>query len=79
MSGIFALVCPDCGVPFEDHPESAASGTNDVSDRTPDDGVADAADVAADDVNVCVECACAFVVRFGYAFAVAHPSDRGAA
>ena len=44
-----------------------------------DDGVADAADVAADDVNVCVECACAFVVRFGYAFAVAHPSDRGAA
>ena len=72
MSGIFALVCPDCGVPFEDHPESAAPGTNDVSDCTPDDGV-------ADDVNVCVECACAFVVRFGYAFAVAHPSDRGAA
>ena len=68
MSGIFALVCPDCGVPFEDHPESAAPGTDDV-----------AADVVADDVHVCVACTCAFVVRFGYAFAVARPTDRGAA
>ena len=75
MSGIFALVCPDCGVPFEDHPESAELRT----DRATERAAGDTADDVADDVYVCVVCTCAFVVRFGYALAVPHPTDRGAA
>ena len=75
MTGIFALVCPECGVPLEDHPDDAAHAA-DAGDVASSDDVAH--DVA-DDVNVCVACTCTFVVRFGYAFAVPHPTDRGAA
>lgn len=74
MSGIFALVCPDCGVPVEDQPESAVYATDGAADRHAEH----AADVAGD-VHVCAGCTCAFVVRFGYAYAVPHPTDRGAA
>ena len=74
MTGIFALVCPDCGVPLEDQPDSEARAADDDADRHRDP----AADMAGD-VHVCAGCACAFVVRFGYAYAVPHPTDRGAA
>ena len=28
MTGIFALVCPECGVPLEDHPDDAANAAD---------------------------------------------------
>ena len=71
MSGIFALVCPECGVSFEDQPDDAAHATDAADDAAAPD--------FAPDAYVCVACTCAFVVRFGYAFAVPHPTGRGAA
>ena len=50
MSGIFALVCPECGVSFEDQPDAAGHATDAADDVVAHD--------LAHDAHVCVACTC---------------------
>jgi hypothetical protein len=79
--GIFAIVCPHCGRPLDQ--ESARAGTDGASFVDTGDAAREMLENVAEDVPedviVCADCACAFVVRFGYALAVPHSSGAGAA
>jgi hypothetical protein len=66
ISGIFSIMCPDCGTPLEFHHDAATRTADEVADVVGDD--------VPDDVRVCPECRSAFVVRFGFAFVVPCPT-----